>query len=478
MKPINIRWISFMCCVLILIAGGLLTHELWQQNAPLRKVPSKENNKVVLTFAYNGGVSDQEMISLIDQYNRTNTDRVTIELQEIPKDEYSRILNMQMIAGTGPDILTVSSDWKKTYFLKNWLADISKELYSDGMPDYNDWAIEYGSFNKEIYSVPHAFNTSRLIYNKNLFRSAGIDPESPPTTLNELSNIAVKISNSQIGFQRYGFAWPLGDQEIGFKNSMEVPLTYSGLSVFDYAKGKYDLNSFGTWFEKMLELKNNGGLLPGEMSLKYNSALTQFAKGNVGMMFISSSDVYHLEHELDMQFDWGVAFPPALDSAHKGKHPLVLLPEPMIAVNNASPNKTQALNFWKYLESTVTLSDLYAKQVILPYSSTIRNQPLAVDIDQGSHFRLFYPNKHEAFYPPGPSVLNMKLNPNQSIFLNVKWNNRFEAYLEAVSGRIPIKNALSLETKRLNVLLQSEINAGHILIDSFISGKFESPFID
>jgi multiple sugar transport system substrate-binding protein len=48
-----------------------------------------------------------------------------------------------------------------------------------------------------------AAEASFLMYNKNLFRRAGLDPEKPPTNFAEFEDIAVKIS--EIGDEYYGY---------------------------------------------------------------------------------------------------------------------------------------------------------------------------------------------------------------------------------------------------------------------------------
>ncbi|GLX66949.1 ABC transporter substrate-binding protein [Paenibacillus glycanilyticus] len=475
MKPINIRIIALLSVVLTFITAFFLIHELRKQQDVETAEPLVPANKVHLTFAYNGGIPKTRLAEIIENYNRTNPDKTTVELIDTPKEDYARLMNMHMIDGDGPDLLSVDEDWKTTYFLKNWLADLTAAAKSPELPAYDQWAIDYGSFNSQIFSVPHAFGTTRLIYNKSLFVTAGLDPEVPPATLDELAKNARQISQSQLGYQRYGFAWPLGDKEAGFINSMEVPLTYSGLAIFNPDTGRYDLTGYGKWLDAMNGLEKTESLLPGGLSLGYQSALAQFAKGNVGMMIVTNSDVYELEHSLDVQFDWGAALPPVLDAKQKDKYPLILKPEPLIAVNNASEHKEAAIRFWTYLESSETLQKLYETNLLLPYSAEIRkaSQPNSTAV---SHIRSFLPTESEAFYPPAPVLLNNKLNPNQSLFLDIDWSNRLQAYSEAVSGRFTVAKALQLETDRMNLLLQEEVQDGHIQLSSFLRPVFHSPF--
>lgn len=53
-----------------------------------------------------------------------------------------------------------------------------------------------------LYGVPMQYNVQYLYYNKDLFTEAGLDPENPPTTLDELREAAIACtdpSNNQYG---------------------------------------------------------------------------------------------------------------------------------------------------------------------------------------------------------------------------------------------------------------------------------------
>ena len=54
-----------------------------------------------------------------------------------------------------------------------------------------------------LYGVPMQYNVQYLYYNKDLFTEAGLDPENPPTTLDELREAAIACtdpSKNQYGY--------------------------------------------------------------------------------------------------------------------------------------------------------------------------------------------------------------------------------------------------------------------------------------
>ena len=52
----------------------------------------------------------------------------------------------------------------------------------------------YYTFDDKLYSMPFNSSNPILYYNKDLFKDAGLDPESPPKTFEELKVAADTIS--------------------------------------------------------------------------------------------------------------------------------------------------------------------------------------------------------------------------------------------------------------------------------------------
>lgn len=59
---------------------------------------------------------------------------------------------------------------------------------------YYDFAVDLGLYNGKHYSLPWDINGQILYYNKKLFEQAGLDPNSPPKTWDELKDYAKKLT--------------------------------------------------------------------------------------------------------------------------------------------------------------------------------------------------------------------------------------------------------------------------------------------
>ena len=78
-------------------------------------------------------------------------------------------------------------------------------------------SIESATYNDGIYALPVESDVRVLFYNKDLFEEAGLDPESPPTSFEEMyeyNEKLIKVSEDGTTYDRIGFHPMLGDNAI------------------------------------------------------------------------------------------------------------------------------------------------------------------------------------------------------------------------------------------------------------------------
>ena len=97
---------------------------------------------------------------------------------------------------------------------------------------YFTFAWQEATYKDHIYALPFDTDTRALWYNKDIFTEAGLDPEKPPQTLDELKQTAAKLTTKGGGEQitRFGFH-PYYDQMwlytwgFAFKGEFQDPQT-------------------------------------------------------------------------------------------------------------------------------------------------------------------------------------------------------------------------------------------------------------
>jgi multiple sugar transport system substrate-binding protein len=142
--------------------------------------------------------------TLIDAYNATHKNQV--KLTSFPADSYQQKVGTAAGAGQLPDVLAADVVYAPNYASKGLFLDLTERVnalpFADTLaPAHMKTATHDGKF----YGVPHDIDLSAVFYNKVLFTRAGLDPEKPPTTLDEISAAAKKVQALGGGVSGYFF---------------------------------------------------------------------------------------------------------------------------------------------------------------------------------------------------------------------------------------------------------------------------------
>ncbi len=130
--------------------------------------------------------------SQVDAYNETHQNQV--ELRLVPTDDYVAVVGNAATANELPDLFSAD-----VVFMPNWTSqglfqDLTDRI--DGLPgieNVGDAHIVASSWEDRKYGVPLIIDLSVWMYNRDLFEQAGLDPDSPPTNLEEFAEAARAI---------------------------------------------------------------------------------------------------------------------------------------------------------------------------------------------------------------------------------------------------------------------------------------------
>jgi multiple sugar transport system substrate-binding protein len=130
--------------------------------------------------------------ALVEAYNSSHENQVNLTV--IPTDDYQARVGAAAGSGELPDLFATDVVFAPNYTSAGLFLDITDRIAS--LPFADDLApshIEVGTFEDRQYVVPHTMDLSVLFYNKALYEQAGLDPEQPPTTLEEFAEHARAI---------------------------------------------------------------------------------------------------------------------------------------------------------------------------------------------------------------------------------------------------------------------------------------------
>jgi multiple sugar transport system substrate-binding protein len=127
--------------------------------------------------------------ALVDAYNETHENQVTLTI--IPTDDFVTKVGGAATGGGLPDMLSADIVFVPNWTSQGLFTDITDRV--DALPIVDDIApshIDAGTWEGKKYVLPHTMDLSVLMWNKELYAQAGLDPEQGPTTLEEFAEHA------------------------------------------------------------------------------------------------------------------------------------------------------------------------------------------------------------------------------------------------------------------------------------------------
>jgi multiple sugar transport system substrate-binding protein len=167
-----------------------------------------EEGRVVITYWDRHSGHEHEMRNdLIDEFNESQD---AIFVRTIPVGFRSEKLLTAIASGAPPDICSLEGHWLQQLApqgcfepLDDWAE---RHPYID-LEDFFPHTWDAVTYKGRLYGIPTTTDTYCLMWNKTAFRQAGLDPERPPQTLEELEEFAAKlmVRDPSGGFEQIGF---------------------------------------------------------------------------------------------------------------------------------------------------------------------------------------------------------------------------------------------------------------------------------
>ncbi|MCW3493302.1 extracellular solute-binding protein [Microbacterium sp. SSM24] len=200
---------------------------------------------------------------------------------------------VQLAGGSLPDVFTVPFTDAKTLLENDQLMDVTDEMDELGYTDsFNPIILEgVTGDDGKIYGFPRQAYANALSYNRELFEAAGLDPDSPPTTWDEVREYAKKITDatgkagySQMAINNTG-GWQL---TVGTVARGGRTQTDNGDGT---AQSTIDNDATRGVLQFLHDVKWEDGSFGSKVDLDWGTINQEFAAGNIGM-YTTGSDIY------------------------------------------------------------------------------------------------------------------------------------------------------------------------------------------
>jgi multiple sugar transport system substrate-binding protein len=304
---------------------------------------------------------------MIDLWNSTHEDK--IELTVIPDQQVVTKLATAVQAGDVPDLMSFDLIFMPDFMKAGFLVDLTDLLKDD--PNQAKVAQAFkdlATYDGKLYGTGFLPDVSILLWNKGLFKQAGLNPEKPPTTLDEVYEYAKKIR--ALGPDIYGYY--LSGNCGGCNIFTQAPSMW-GSGAHLLPKNGEDAALEGPGVKEMLTHLHrmwSEGIIPegaqGDTGANFQAI---FETGKIGMQGSGNFAIAALKAN-HPEIDFGIAFLPGI----KPENASSFVGGDLIAIPVGAKNLDKAKEFVKWvLTDEAQLEGLAAKNTLVARTDLAEN---------------------------------------------------------------------------------------------------------
>lgn len=342
------------------------------------EAPSAEAHEpvTIVVGALRPGVTQAAVDALYEQIGQFQAKYPWITVEPEEYNWTAPTFTAALAAGTLPDVFTIPFTDGKGLIANQQIVDIDSRVRALGYADkFNPNVLVNGQDDSgKIFAVPTAAYGMSLTYNRSLFTAAGLDPNTPPTTWDEVRAAAKTIAEktgvagyAQMATENTG-GWQLTTSTYALGGRME--------EVGADGKVTATLNNDKTKavLQRLKDMRWTDNSMGSTFDYAWGTMNQAYAAGQVGM-FTGGSDLYTwmIQNAALKPEDYGITVLP-LDGSDAG----VLGGGTLAAVNvvTTQAERDAAVDWidFYYIQKLITQDGAVADAKAL----TANNQPVGV----------------------------------------------------------------------------------------------------
>ncbi len=281
-------------------------------------------------------MNDETAKKIVSQFEKENPD-IQVEVVQLSWANGLDKITTSIAAGTPPDVVELGNTWVANFAANGAIEDLS-DWAASVKDKYSGW--ETTEYKGKYYAIPWLLGTRALFYNVGLFEKAGLNPDNPPETWEDVYRAAEKID--ALGDGIYGIGLCSGENYSPWQQWFLPAVWSNGGSILKNNYTKANLTSC----EVRETAKFYQALSKHALKSKQGDLAKAFGEGKLGMYVSGAWDIGTLMNDYpDTEFD--VALIPKA-SLWKGAHVSFAGAE-VLAIPVAGKHKEAVREFIEFL---------------------------------------------------------------------------------------------------------------------------------
>ena len=286
----------------VAVAGLVLAAAACSSNSASNNSSAGSGGKVTISIdcappAAQQPVQHKEWLEDVAIFEKANPNITVDSVYNYPCDAVPATFTAMLRGGTETNIYYTYFTDLPQVLLAGQAANITPYVNSTTVPTLKDIvpssmkAVTAGS---TIYGLPTSNYTQGLIYNRQLFSEAGLNPNDPPTTWAQVEADATAISKLGNGIEGWGDysagnngGWHFSSYIDALGGSMVNDTGATPTASFDNSDGMAVLQALHT-------LRFTDNAMSATQGLAWGTLQQQFAAGKLGMYIAAPDDIYNV----------------------------------------------------------------------------------------------------------------------------------------------------------------------------------------
>ena len=384
----------------------------------------------VNVWHYWDGTNADTFDAMAREYNSSHPG-VEIKTSNVPNADFLTKLRASATSKTLPDIAIGDLVWVPQINQIGALADLTPLLPAKVLSDINPALTSFGNIDGKQVSVPVSANNLAYMYNKTIFTEAGLDPNTPPETWEELLADGKTIL-AKTGKPGYDLFTQAGDNGEGLTWNFQVNLWQSGgefltadnsAAAFNTPEGKKAAN----YWKELID----SGVSPYAKWGEFEKGQGGSAQEGSWMVGIWAPDP---------PFDFGVAKVPYPSDGTPATN---LGGEQAMVFNNGDDTAKAAADF---------LAWFLEPQQVTSWSETTGMLPVTNSVATSADYLGWVDSNQPRLRPYIEQMAEAHARPNTPLYPAISF--AFAKEMEkAFSGEVPVKDALANAEEAVNAII-------------------------